>query len=113
MSDDAERLRAGLMLALAQQALGREVRIFLQMDAAALLAPPISAPKDARYQQAGLPSLVALIEEALDGGLPIFACQSGLEIAEINAASIDPHIIISGLVSFMAGVTGQDQLLTV
>ena len=57
LSEDAERLRGALMLALAHMALGGEARLFLQLDAVRLLAPPISAPRDADHAAHGLPSL--------------------------------------------------------
>mgnify|MGYP000893400683 FL=1 len=66
LSDDAERLRGALVLALTQMALGAQVRLFLQLDAVRLLAPPLSAPRDADHAAHGLPGLAALIEEALD-----------------------------------------------
>ena len=68
LSDDAERLRGALVLALTQMALGAQVRLFLQLDAVRLLAPPLSAPRDADHAAHGLPGLAALIEEALDAG---------------------------------------------
>ncbi|MGK2911044.1 MAG: DsrE/DsrF/DrsH-like family protein, partial [Sphingobium sp.] len=86
--------------------------IFFQMDAAALLSPA-SAPRDAAHAAAGLPSLATLIEEAKALGVTLIACQSGLTLAAIDAASLDPGIAIGGTVAFLQGVTDEDRLLFV
>ena len=113
LSEDAERLRGALMLALAHMALGGEARLFLQLDAVRLLAPPISAPRDADHAAHGLPSLATLIDEAFDAGVAIIACQSGLALAGLDAAALDPHVTAGGPVSFLQSVGPEDRLTLV
>lgn len=111
-SDDAERLRGALMLAMTQRALGGTARIFLQMDAVGLLAPPICAPRDQQHGEAGFPSLAALLDEALADDVQVIACQSGLALWAMKAADLDPRIETGGLLSFMAAIDPADRLLS-
>lgn len=110
LSDDAERLRGALTLALAHAALGRKAQLFLQLDAVRLLAPPICAPRDADHAAHGLPTLATLIAEALDAGVAIIACQSGLALAGLDAAMLDPPIGVGGPVSFLQSLGPEERL---
>jgi predicted peroxiredoxin len=112
LTPDAERFRGALALAAAHVALGNEAEIFFQMDAAALLADA-SAPRDAAHTAAGMPTLAMLMEEALDLGVTFTACQSGLTLSAIDAATLDSRIGVSGTVAFLHGVTDTDRLLFV
>lgn len=109
---DPARLRAALALARAEVALGSEARIFLQGEAAALLRPPVCAPQDAAWRAAGEPALARMLDQALDDGVAISLCQSGLAMAGINAGDIDPRIEISGPIAFLAAAGPQIRLLT-
>lgn len=113
LTDDAERFRGALTLALAQRALGADCRIFLQLDAVRLLAPTLSGPRDAEHATQGLPTLPQLIGEALDDGVAFVACQSGLALAGIEATQLDPRIAAGGPVSFLQSLTADDRLLLV
>lgn len=101
------------MLAMAQAALGRRTRIFLQLDAVRLLAPLAAAPRDGDHAVHGLPSLRALIGEALDAGVALVACQSGLTLSGIDATDLDPRIEAGGPVSFLQSVEPDERLLSV
>ncbi|MBB6124321.1 DsrE family protein [Sphingobium subterraneum] len=113
LTDDAERLRGGLVLAMAHGALGGEASLFLQLDAVRLLGPATDPPRDGDHRAAGLPSLADLIDEALGGGIAITVCQTGLALANLDAGGIDPRIAIGGAVSFLQGIGGDDRLLVV
>jgi predicted peroxiredoxin len=113
LTDDAERLRGALTLAMAHMALGGEARVFLQLDAVRLLAPPISGPRDADHAAHGLPTLAALVTEALDSGVAIIACQSGLALAGLAADALDPRITAGGPVSFLQSIGPEDRLTIV
>ena len=113
LTADAERFRGVLTLTNAYLALGHPARLFHQLDAVRLLAPPVAGPRDAEHSAHGLPSLSALLEEALDSGLEIIACQSGLELAGIAASSLDPRIQIGGPVSFLQSTGVSERLLAV
>lgn len=113
LTADPERLRGALAMAAAHAALGGAAQMFFQMDAVALLSPDASAPRDAAHASAGMPRLAALIEEALGLGVALVACQSGLALAGIDAATLDPRIVSGGSVGFLQGVGDVDRLLFV
>ncbi|MBT2186657.1 DsrE family protein [Sphingobium nicotianae] len=112
VSADPVRLRAALAFARAEVALGSEARIFLQGEAAALLRPPISAPQDAAWRAAGEPGLADLLDEALDDGVAISLCQSGLALAGFDASGLDRRIELSGPVAFLAAAGPHIRLLS-
>ncbi len=109
--EDGERLRAALLLAMAQAALGGEAAIFLQLDAVALLRSPVAAPRDADHAAQGLPTLAMLLEEALAAGVALTACQSGLALAGMTADALPAGVIASGPVSFLQQTDDAARLL--
>jgi len=102
VSDDAARLRAGLAFARAEVALGGASRLFLQGTAASLLKPPVGDASDAAWTVVGEPALSDLLDAALDDGVRISLCQSGLALAGMDAAALDRRIELTGPVAFMA-----------
>ena len=102
VSADTARLRAALTFARAEIAVGGAAHVFLQGEAAALLKPPVSDPRDADWIAAGDPALADLLDEALDDGARISLCQSGLALAGMNAADLDRRIELTGPVAFLA-----------
>ncbi|CAN5351826.1 hypothetical protein BH10PSE13_BH10PSE13_16670 [soil metagenome] len=102
IAQDAERLRGALTLASAEAALGGVAGVFLQLDAVALLKPPLSAPQDGAHVAQGLPSLATLVGDALDLGVGIIACQSGLALAGLDVRALDPRIETGGPVGLLA-----------
>lgn len=111
LTNDAERFRGALTLALANRALGANSRIFLQLDAVRLLGTGAPAPRDAEHVAQGLPSLSALMTEALDDGTIIIACQSGLALAGLEAGALDPRIEAGGPVSFLQTLEKDERLI--
>lgn len=109
---DAARLRAALLLALCEAALGGTPGLFVQGEAAALLAPPVAAPQDDAARAAGEPALAELLDEVLAAGIPLTVCQSGLAIAQLSAQALDPRIAVGGLIGFLAGLGPHDRLVT-
>jgi predicted peroxiredoxin len=109
----AARLRTALTLALAQVALGGTVRLFLQERAAALILPPVGDADDAAHIAAGLPTLAALLAEALDAGVAITACQSGLALIDRRADEADPRIMWGGMIGTLAATADADRLVIV
>lgn len=112
-TDDAERLRGALTVACAEAALGGAARLFLQLDAVALLRPPITAPRDAAHVAQGLPVLAALLDNALALGVEVIACQSGLALAGLEAQALDPRIEMGGPVGVLAGHDARERLVLV
>jgi predicted peroxiredoxin len=108
--DDAERLRTALVMALAQAALGGAVGMFLQGEAVRLIRLPIEAPRDPANAAAGLPTLAALVEDALTSGITLTACQSGLALIGSEAKQFDPRIGWGGMVNILAEL-GEDRLV--
>lgn len=100
---DHARLIAAMELALASAALGKAPRLFLQGDAARLIALPLAAPSDALRRGAGLPDLVTIWEEVVATEVPIIACQSALLLAGLTMADIPPEAQSGGLISFLTG----------
>jgi len=111
VSADPSRLRAALTLARAEVALGSTASIFLQGEAAALLKAPITDPQDQAWLAVGEPSLAQLLDETLDDGIAISLCQSGLAMAGIDASDLDPRIVLTGPIAFLADVQGDTRLL--
>jgi len=113
VSADAARLRAALVLARAEVALDGGARIFLQGEAAALLKPPLSDPADHVWRGAGEPSLAELLDAALNDGVAVSLCQSGLAMAGMDGSAIDARIEISGPIAFLAGIGEETRLAIV
>lgn len=99
---DFDRLRSAFRLTATQAALGGAARLFLDGPSARLLISPITAPDDAFQESAGQPTLAQLYETALELGVAILVCQSGLALAGVGAHRLDPRIEVGGLTSVMA-----------
>ncbi|HET8612848.1 MAG TPA: DsrE family protein [Sphingomonas sp.] len=108
----SERFRTALGLAAAQAALGGRARVFCQGEAVSVLRPPIQGMEDDAHEDAGLPTLAMLFEEALGLGVELIACQSGLQLTNTDAATLDRRITFGGLVSLMQTL-GEDRLVSV
>ena len=108
---DPERLRGALTLAAAQAALGGRARLFLQLDAVALLRAPIAAPRDAGHKAAGLPSLEELLAEALSLGVALSACQSGMSLAGLSLADLPLGTEVTGPIALLQAQTEADRLI--
>ena len=104
------RLHAGLTLACAAAALGRPVRLFFHGEAVAALGPARHWAGDVTYGAAGLPTVAELIASALDIGVAVMACQSGLHLCGLGAAILADGIDTGGMVAFLADARA-DQLL--
>src|SRR5687768_15632787 len=102
---DPARLHAALSMAAAWAALERPARIFLQAEAAGLLAR-----LDDEGSGGGQPSLRELLTESLALGVSVFACQTGLALNGLSAESLPEGVETGGLVGFLAE-RGEDQLM--
>ncbi|KQX20251.1 MULTISPECIES: hypothetical protein [unclassified Sphingomonas] len=108
---DAERFHAALSFAAAGAATGMAVRLHLHEGAVALLGPPIAAPADPARSAAGLPTLAQLLDDALDLGVAITVCQSGLALAGLALGGLDRRIEAQGPIGLLAALD-DDRLLT-
>lgn len=100
---DPERLHAALTLAAASAASGRSTSLHLHEVAVGLLAGPLAAPNDVRRQAVGLPTLAEIFEEALELGVVISVCQSGLALHDLSIDRLDSRIDVRGPVSIVTG----------
>lgn len=107
---DGDRLHAALSLAAAHVALGGRGRLFLQAEAVTLLCPPIIAAGDAARQAAGLATLDQMLLEALDLGVELVVCQSGLAMSGLVASELDPRIAAEGMIGLLTDL-GDDRLV--
>ena len=101
---DPSRLHAALSMAAAWAALERPARIFLQAEAAGLLARLDGETGN------GQPSLRELLGESMALGVAVIACQSGLALSGLSAESLPEGVETGGLVGFLAE-RGDDQLM--
>jgi len=108
---EAERLHAALTYAAAGAACGHAVRVHLHEGAVALLRPPLTAAADPARTAAGLPTLGQILDEALDQEVAITVCQSGLALAGLSLAQLDPRVEAQGAVGMLAAL-GEDRLIT-
>lgn len=108
---DAERMRAALMLARCEIALVGTASLFAQGRAVGLLAATQDRPDDAVWIAAGEPALADLLCEALDDGVAIFACQSGLALAALSAQQLDVRVSVGGMIGFLAELPLEARLL--
>jgi predicted peroxiredoxin len=100
--------RAALSIASAHAALGGNARLFLHGLAVPLAQSP--AEDDERYVAAGQGKLADLLDTALDLGVRVILCQSGMELAGMTADACDPRLNQGGLVNLMQTL-GDDRLL--
>ena len=102
---DPSRLHAALSMAAAWAALERPARIFLQAEAAGLLAR-----FDDDVGKGGQPSLRELLNESMALGVSVIACQTGLALSGLSADGLPEGVETGGLVGFLAE-RGEDQLM--
>ncbi|WP_223799669.1 peroxiredoxin [Sphingomonas nostoxanthinifaciens] len=97
--DDPQRFGTALAMAAAHAALGGSTNLFADGAAVVLLA---GLTEDRR----------ALIDTALELGVRILACQTGLADTGLAFAALDPRIEAGGLVGVLAAI-GDDRLVVV
>ena len=108
-STDPARFRAALSCAAANAALGGRARVFLHEEAVVLLEATAD-PDAARLTAAGLPSRADLVAIAVESGVELLVCQSGLALTGLSMAALPAGMTAGGLVSLLATL-GEDRLL--
>lgn len=111
VSADRERFRAALTLACANAALGGSTTVYAHERAVSLLVPA-DDPGDAELADAGLPGRRALISTAIESGVRLVACQTGLSLAGVTATDLAEGTETDGLVALLSQI-GDDRLVTV
>lgn len=109
-----ERFRAAMTLATAQAALGGRVRVYCHECAVALLraAPDENDDGVAALTAAGLPDRPALIAMAIDCGVALIACQTGLALVGLEIEDLAGGVEAGGMVGLLASL-GDDRLTTI
>lgn len=107
---DVERFRAALSLACAHAALGGRTRLYCHEAAVALLVPGAD-PGNGALAGMGLATRAQLLTEALESGVTLIACQTGLAATGIAFDTLTAGVEPGGLVSLLADL-GDDRLVT-
>lgn len=107
---DVERFRAALSLACAHAALGGSARLYCHEAAVALLVP-VDDAGDLALAGKGLASRAQLLAEALESGVRLIACQTGLAAEGLAFDALAAGVEPGGLVSLLATL-GEDRLVT-
>lgn len=107
---DAERFRAALTIASAHAALGGRTRVYCHEASVELLA---RTDEDVTTLHAkGLPDRATLIATAVESGVAITACQTGLALAGLVESDLPAGVETGGLVGLLATI-GDDRLDTI
>lgn len=110
-SDDPARFRAALTLAISQTALGGKARVYCHETSVALLTRASDVDAEGkRLAAAGLPDRAALLAMALEGGVELTACQTGLALCGVALAELVEGVAAGGLMGVMATL-GEDRLV--
>ena len=109
---DAGKFRAALTLAISQAALGGTARVYCHEASVALLARETTPDTDsAKLEAAGLPDRPALVVIALESGVDLIACQTGLTLTGLTLPGLIDGVEAGGLMGIMATL-GDDRLVS-
>lgn len=115
ISGGHERAHYALMLAAGAAAMGRPVVLFATNAGCHALAADWSAmagaAQDAAVIAAGVAGFGALREAAVELGVRLMACDSGLRLAGMEAARLMPGVEVAGIPTFLSACAG-GQLLS-
>jgi predicted peroxiredoxin len=98
-------------LAISQAALGGRVRLYAHEHAVTMLAPGVD-DDGATLAAAGLPDRPALLALAVDAGVTLIACQTGLALAGLAIDALATGVIAGGLMGLLAELD-DDRLVTI
>jgi peroxiredoxin family protein len=115
LSGSQDRAHYAFVLASGAASLGRSVVLFATNRGCLGLAKDWSglddAARDARVRAAGVAGLEELREAAIELGVRLIACESGLRAEGIDPRSLLSRVEIAGVVTFLAAVGG-GQIIT-
>lgn len=101
-TDDPSRVRAALSVALAEAAIGGRVRLFAHERAVtALSATPRADDESAALAAAGLPDRLAMLHMAVEAGIELIACQTGLALTGMSLSDLVEGREVGGLTSIL------------
>ena len=107
ISGGHERAHYAFMVAVAAAAVGRPVVVFATNEGCrGLTADATGDPREAAIMATGVAGLDELRTAAVELGVRLMACDSGLRMAGVAPDALLPGVEISGLPSFLAAVKG-------
>ncbi len=110
LSGSHDRVHYAFVLASGAAAIGRQVVLFASNRGCLGLRTGWSdlddAGRDARIRAAGVAGLDTLRDAAMELGVRLIACESGLRAEGIDAASLLPGVEVAGVVTFLSAVGG-------
>jgi len=116
MSGAHDRAHYGFVVASGAAALGREVVLFAtNAGSHALLADwsgLADADRDARVRAAGVAGLDELREASREMGVRLIACEAGLRVEGLDAASLWKGVEVAGIATFLSAI-GAGQIVTI
>jgi uncharacterized protein len=116
LSGAHDRAHYAFVVASGAAALGRDVVLFAtNAGSRALLADwsgLTDADRDARARAAGVAGLDELREASREMGVRLIACEAGLRIEGLDAASLWPGVEVAGIATFLSAI-GAGQIVTI
>jgi uncharacterized protein len=116
LSGAHDRAHYAFVLATAAASIGRRVVIFAtNAGCHALLADwsgLTDAGRDARISAAGVAGLDELRDAAIELGIDLIACESGLRAEALDAAVLYPGVRVAGVVTFLSEI-GAGQIVAI
>lgn len=105
-----ERAHYAFVLAAGAASIGRRVTLFATNAGCRALAADWSgledAGRDAAVRRDGVAGLAELREAARDLGVRFIACEAGLRMEKLDAASLLPAVEVAGIVTFLSATAG-------
>lgn len=116
ISGDHERVHYAFMMAAAAAALDRRVVVFATNGGCRGLLADWSgladAGRDARVRTAGVAGLGELRDAARELGVQLIACEAGLRIERLDAASLLAGVEVAGIATFLFEIGPRGQIIT-
>ncbi|MAW99108.1 MAG: peroxiredoxin [Sphingomonas sp.] len=109
---DPERFRGALTLACSHAALRARVRVYCHERAVSLLRSDSGPADPPDLFEHGLPDRSALLALAMESGVGIIACQTGLDLCGVAIGDVVPGVEAGGMMGVVATL-GEDRLVTI
>ncbi len=110
ISGGHERAHYAFMMATGAAAVGRAVTLFATNEGCRALALDCSGVadggRDAVVRERGVAGLAELREAAVELGVRLMACDSGLAMAGLGAGALMPGVEVAGIPTFLGAVGG-------
>jgi len=106
-----DRLHAALAIANSSAALGRTVSVCFHAEAVRAVDPEFQWFEDQRFTAGGLPAIHDLLGMAIEMGVDVVVCQSGMALTGMSMIDLDDRIHAGGLISFLGHAKDAELLL--